>query len=93
MKGENAAERVRIIEVEKLHHDNGPGKNEGIRGPIRYRCLKKGTLTSTRIREEPTVCGNATKFSKELMDQINKITYSTSNQKVTKENEYCILKR
>ena len=30
LKGENAAERVRIIEVEKLHHDNGPGKNEGI---------------------------------------------------------------
>ena len=93
MKEGNEAERVRTIKVDKLHHDNGPGKNEGIRGPIRYRCLKKGTLTSTRIREEPTVRGNATKFSKELMDQINKITYSTSNQKVTKENEYCILKR
>ena len=24
LKGENAAKRVRIIEVKKLHHDNGP---------------------------------------------------------------------
>ena len=55
---------------------------------------EKGTLNSTRIRKEPTVHGYATQCQKGANGPNKfKITYSTSNQKATRENKYYILER
>ena len=64
MKEGNEAERVRTIKVDKLHHDNGPSKNEGI-GDALVQESEKCTLRSTGPGNGSTVHGRATKETSE----------------------------
>ena len=92
LKEESAAKRVRIVKSGKLHHDNGPSKNEGI-GDALVQESEKCTLRSTGPGNGSTVHGRATKETSE--NKVNGPEWSLTIRvaKVSNDEEYNLIRK